>query len=190
MFSSENQAWETRWKTFRSIEEQLGRNYNLDPCTFAETSKCTQYITPEMDLFSYDNLDSFDNGSSVQIFCNPPYGREQKKFVEKISDLCEYDNVVADVLIPSRTDTSLYHDIILTSATAVRFVRGRITFGTDAYWEWMWEQEFINGKKNSLFGKHGKLNPAPFPSMVVTFGESTPFEYGSILLPKETYGEK
>lgn len=189
MFSSENQQWQTRWKTYYSIQEQLGREYNLDPCCFEESSKCSQFITPEMDLFSYDNLDMFDKGDGVQCFVNPEYGRNQRKFVEKIVDLCEYDNVIADVLIPARTDTALYHDIILNKATSIRFVRGRVTFGTDDYWEWVWEQEYLNGKKNSLFGKHGKMCSAPFPSMVVSFGETKPFEYGTIVLPKEKYGE-
>ncbi len=192
MFSSVNQVWATRWDTFHSIEEQLGRCYNLDPCCVKDTAKCKMFITDEMDLFSYDDLSGFKQAldEDIQMFVNPPYGRDQKKFVEKIVDLCEYDNIVADVLIPARTDTALYHDIILPKATSIRFVRGRITFGSDEYWRWLWEQETLdNGKKNSLFGKHGKMNAAPFPSMVVSFGEDKPFEYGTIVLPKEKYNK-
>jgi site-specific DNA-methyltransferase (adenine-specific) len=191
MFSSQNQQWGTRWKTFYSIQEQLGRKYNLDPCALPETAKCSMYITPEMDMFSYETLEGFQTalGEPIQMFVNPEYGRNQKKFIEKVVDWCEYDGIIADVLIPSRTDTELYHDIILNKATSVRFVKGRITFGMDEYWEWLWEQEIVDGKKNSLYGKHGKLNPAPFPSMIVSFGETKPFEYGSIVLPKEKYKE-
>ena len=191
MFSSNNQQWATRWNTFHSIEEQLNRDYNLDPCCFEETAKCENFLTPEQDLFTVKNpLDYFDKESSLQIFMNPEYGRNQKKFVEKVVDWCEYDNIVADVLIPARTDTALYHDIILPKATSIRFVRGRITFGSDEYWEWLWEQETLdNGKKNFLFGKHGKMNAAPFPSMVVSFGEDKSFEYGTIVLPKEKYNK-
>lgn len=188
MFSSENQQWATRWDTFFSIQEQLGRDYNLDPCCFEDTAKCDNFLTPKQDMFTIKNpLDYFNKEESLQIFMNPEYGRNQRKFVEKVVDWCEYDNVIADVLIPSRTDTALYHDIILPKATSIRFVRGRITFGSDEYWEWVWTQEVINGKKNSLFGKIGKMNAAPFPSMVVSFGEDKPFEYGTITLPKEKY---
>tara|TARA_R110002012_G_scaffold316761_1_gene532128 strand:+ start:97 stop:687 length:591 start_codon:yes stop_codon:yes gene_type:complete len=191
MFSSNNQQWATRWNTFHSIEEQLGRSYNLDPCCLAETSKCKNFLTPEQDMFTLNNpLEYFDKESSLQIFMNPEYGRNQKKFVEKVVGWCEYDSIAADVLIPARTDTALYHDIILPKATSIRFVRGRITFGSDEYWEWLWEQETLEGgKKNSLFGKHGKFNAAPFPSMVVSFGEDKPFEYGTIVLPKEKYNK-
>lgn len=189
MFSSENQAWSTRWDTFRSMEKQLGRSYNLDPCCLEETAKCKMFITPEMDMFSYDSLEGFQQalGEEIQMFVNPEYGRNQKKFVEHIVSWCECDNVLADVLIPARTDTALYHDVILPKATSIRFVRGRITFGSDEYWEWVWEQEYIGDKKNSLYQKYGKMNSAPFPSMVVTFGENKPFEYGTIVLPKEKY---
>ncbi|AGH31960.1 DNA methyltransferase [Vibrio phage PWH3a-P1] len=170
MFSSENQQWATRWNTFYSIEEQLGRDYNLDPCCFEDTAKCENFLTPKQDMFTIKNpLDYFNKEESLQIFTNPEYGRNQRKFVEKVVDWCEYDNIIADVLIPSRTDTALYHDVILPKATSIRFVRGRITFGSDEYWEWVWSQEYINGKKNSLFGKTGKINAAPFPSMVVSF---------------------
>ena len=192
MFSSANQAWATRWDTFFSIEEQLNRDYNLDPCCLKETAKCENFLTPKQDMFTIKNpLDYFNKEESLQIFMNPEYGRNQKKFVEKVVDWCEYDNIIADVLIPARTDTALYHDVILPKATSIRFVRGRITFGSDEYWEWLWEQEFLdNGKKNSLYQKHGKMNAAPFPSMVVSFGEDKPFEYDTIVLPKEKYGEK
>lgn len=195
MFSSNNQQWATRWDTFYSIQEQLSRDYNLDPCCFEETAKCSNFLTPEQDMFTIKNpLDYFDKEDSLDIFMNPEYGRNQRKFIEKVVDWCEYDNIVADVLIPSRTDTALYHDVILNKATSIKFVRGRITFGSDEYWEWLWGQEYIMSgetkKKNSLYNKHGKLNAAPFPSMVVSFGEDKDFSYGSIILPKEKYSKE
>lgn len=191
MFSSANQAWATRWETFFSIQEQLGKDYNLDPCCLPETAKCENYFTPKHDMFAINNpFDMFnlrETEQQLQIFCNPEYGTQQKKFVQKIVDWCEYDNITADVLIPSRTDTALFHDVILPKATAIYFVKGRITFGSDEYWEWVWEQEVINGKKNSLFKKYGKMNPAPFPSMVVSFGGDEDKGFETITLPKAVY---
>lgn len=188
MFSSENQAWATRWETYFSIQEQLGRDYNLDPCCFKETAKCENFLTPKQDMFTIKNpLDYFNHEEELQIFVNPEYGREQKKFVQKIVDWCEYDGIIADVLIPARTDTALFHEVILPKATGIKFVKGRITFGSDEYWEWVWEQEIINSKKNSLYGKHGKMNAAPFPSMVVSFGENTDSGFGTIQLAKNKY---
>lgn len=47
-------------------------------------------------------------------------------------------------LIPSRTDTKWWHDIVLKRAMEIRFVKGRLKFGEN---------------KNS----------APFPSVIVIF---------------------
>ena len=50
------------------------------------------------------------------------------------------------MLIPARTDTKAFHEYIYGKAQ-IRFIKGRLKFG-------------------------GSKNPAPFPSMVVIFGES------------------
>lgn len=74
-------------------------------------------------------------------FCNPPYGRGLYKWVE-----LGYRNPLTVMLLPARTDTRWFHDIVLPYATEVRFIKGRLKFG-DA------------------------TNYAPFPSMVVIFKE-------------------
>ena len=78
------------------------------------------------------------------VWCNPPYCRQTGKWVEKAYNESKCGATVV-MLIPCRPDVSYFHDFILGKAE-VRFVRGRLKFG---------------GSKNS----------APFPSMVVVFGE-------------------
>jgi len=202
MFSSKNQAWATRWETFLSIQEQLGREYLLDPCCYKETAKCEEFYTEEEDMFKHNWTQELIQKSyeqeEVQFFMNPEYGTQQSKFVQKFIQECEKGGK-GDVLIPSRTDTKLFHEIILPKAKEVYFVKGRITFGSDEYWEWIWEQEtmeHINGKvgKNSLYKKYGKATAAPFPSMVVSFDTESCFDTGkkakisTISLPKFKYG--
>ncbi len=180
--SSAKQNWATRWSTFYSIQEELGRNYIIDPCCEVETAKCGLYITKEVDMFNVGRFrDHFKDHPSwdvhpleeVHCFANPEYAREQVKFVKEFIRQTELDgNLVVDVLIPAKTDTQLFHSIILKHATSIRFVRGRIVFGSDSYWEELWDSPLKeDGTKNSLYGKHGKMNPAAFPSMVVSFGE-------------------
>lgn len=80
--------------------------------------------------------------SNEIVWCNPPYGREIGKWVEKAyKESLEGATVV--LLLPARTDTKWFHDYIYGKAE-IRFVRGRLKFG--------------DGK-----------NSAPFPSMVVVF---------------------
>lgn len=77
-----------------------------------------------------------------RVWCNPPYGREIGKWVEKAYDESLKGAMVV-MLLPARTDTRWFHDYIYNKAE-IRFVRGRLKFGDS---------------KNS----------APFPSMVVIF---------------------
>ncbi len=185
LFSSRNQQWATRTQDFLNIQEALGRKYNLDPCAEVETAKCPIYITKEEDTFNTGWF-SKTHGSAIQYFANPPYGRMMPKFVEYFMEQSKKDGIVGDVLIPARTDTKMFHDIILPNASKISFIKGRLTFGTDEYWQWIWEQPTmieINGtnKVNTLYGKQGKMNPAPFPSMVVSFcGDGTGLEFGTL----------
>lgn len=80
-----------------------------------------------------------------RVWCNPPYGREISKWVKKAYDEAEKSNTTVVMLLPARTDTTWFHDYILGQA-AIEFVRGRIKFV-------------------------GASSTAPFPSMVVIFGE-------------------
>ena len=73
-------------------------------------------------------------------------------------------------------DTILFHDYIWDTylqktrpGVSLYFIKGRLTFGSPEYWAWVWEQKEIEGKVNKLYKKYGKKNPAPFPSMLVTW---------------------
>lgn len=106
---------------------------------------------------------------------NPEYGREQPKFVKELIERIKDEQVIKGVcLIPARTDTKLFNETILKNADKITFYDGRLVFGTDKYWEYVWSGATmlsINGKDepNKLFGKIGKFNSAPFPSMIVEF---------------------
>lgn len=84
-------------------------------------------------------------GGGHTVFCNPPYGREISKWVEKAFNESRKEKTTVVMLIPARTDTRWFHDYIYRNAE-IRFIRGRLKFGDS---------------KNS----------APFPSMVVVFGK-------------------
>lgn len=90
-----------------------------------------------------NKMDSNKVGGGARVFCNPPYGSQIKKWVEKAYREGTKDNTLVVLLIPARTDTKYFHDFIL-NRSEIRFVKGRLKFGE---------------------GKHS----APFPSMVVIF---------------------
>lgn len=69
------------------------------------------------------------------------YGPQIPKFLARA-----HEAELAVFLVPARTDTKWFHELVLPQAKEIRFIKGRFRFG-DA--------------------KH----PAPFPSMVVVFGK-------------------
>ena len=82
--------------------------------------------------------------SGRRVFCNPPYSNISA-WVEKAFRETREDHTLVVMLIPARTDTKYFHNFIYNRAE-IRFVKGRVRFVGE-----------------------GKLDNAPFPSMVVIF---------------------
>lgn len=134
LFSSVSDQWETPQDLFAALDAEFG--FTLDPCADAENHKCEHYYTKEDDGLQQD-------WKGNVVFCNPPYGRNIAKWIEKAyNEGCKKDTVVV-MLLPARTDTKYFHDYVLHRAE-VRFIRGRLKFG-------------------------GSKNGAPFPSMLVIY---------------------
>lgn len=74
-------------------------------------------------------------------WCNPPYGRKIGEWIKKAAE----SEATVVMLLPARTDTKWFHDYCLKFGK-IEFLKGRLKFG--------------DAKEN-----------APFPSMVVVFGE-------------------
>jgi phage N-6-adenine-methyltransferase len=140
MMTSNHNEWATPKDFFNKLNEEF--HFTLDLSANKNNTKCSKFYSIE------DNaLIQYPKGET--IFCNPPYGREIGKFVKKCSELSKDNTVV--LLIPSRTDTSYWHNYI-EGIAKVRFIRGRLKF------------EGLNGKGEFISGK-----PATFPSCVVIF---------------------
>lgn len=122
-FSSATDRWATPREVYRALDDEF--RFDFDPCPLDGTQDGLAPL--------------YTHWSGRRVFCNPPYGPGLDKWLERGA---EAD--VAVFLIPARTDTRWFHDIVLSKAQEIRFLRGRLKFG-DA------------------------VNPAPFPSMVVVF---------------------
>ena len=82
-----------------------------------------------------------------RVFCNPPYGRELPKWVDKAYRE-SLDGATVVMLIPARPDTSYWHNIIFPHAAAICYLKGRLRFGRSD-------------------------QGAPFPSAIVVFKKDT-----------------
>lgn len=129
MFSSKTDLWETPQELFDKYDEIY--RFETDVCALPENAKCKRFFTPEMDGLKQE--------WSGVCWCNPPYGRQIGKWVEKA--VKSFATVV--MLLPARTDTKWFHDWCLPYGK-IEFLRGRLKFG-------------------------GCDNSAPFPSMIVIF---------------------
>lgn len=125
MFSSAS----PHWSTPQALYEELDREFHFD------------FDPYPLKGFDTSNLRTDAWGSSN--FVNPPYG-QKKKEIEKSLKRCISQRERAVFLLPARTDTKWFHELILPHAAEIRFIKGRLRF---------------NGSKNS----------APFPSMLVIF---------------------
>lgn len=137
MFSSKTDMWGTPQTLFDELNSEF--HFSLDVCAIPENAKCEKYYSPEVDGLRQSWIVS--NGA---VWCNPPYGREIGKWVQKASETATCGQTIV-MLLPARTDTKWFHEYIYKKDfVEIRFLRGRLKFGNSE-------------------------NSAPFPSMVVVF---------------------
>lgn len=132
MFSSKRMDWETPQDFFDKLNVEF--HFTLDPCANEQNAKCKKFYTIEQDGLA-------QSWQGEIVFCNPPYGRELSKWVEKAYKESRKPNTIVVMLIPARTDTKYFHQYIYKKSE-IRFIKGRL--------------KFVNS-----------TNGAPFPSMVV-----------------------
>ena len=121
-FSSGRDDWKTPKALYKSLNEEFA--FDFDPC-------------PQYPPFDGLHIDDWGQRN----FINPPFGNWQR-WIEKGFEEFQKGKLCV-FLLASRTDTKMFHEIILPYATEIRFIKGRLRFDD--------------------------RNPAPFPSMVVIF---------------------
>jgi phage N-6-adenine-methyltransferase len=125
LFSKKSDNWSTPKEFYDKLNAEF--NFDLDPCP----------LNAEHDALADNYL------WLGVVYINPPYSNI-RAFLEKgINELNKGTAKTLVYLIPARTDTRWFHDLIYNKAE-IRFIKGRFKFGDS---------------KNS----------APFPSMLVIF---------------------
>lgn len=116
LFTSNKEDWETP----QDFYDQLNAKYHFewDLAASDDNAKCSCYFTRD------DNsLEQDWEGLSGNLFLNPPYGRELKLWVKKAATTGLKDKQKLVMLIPSRTDTSYWHDYVFNHAEIKFFTR-------------------------------------------------------------------
>lgn len=123
LFSSVSDRWATPKDVYDALNNEF--RFNFDPCP----------LDGEGDGLA----PLFCEWRGRRVFCNPPYGHGLADWFRR-----GIEAEIAVYLVPARTDTRWFHEIVLPKAAEIRFIKGRLKFG-------------------------GATNSAPFPSMLVVF---------------------
>ncbi len=130
MTSSKSDKYGTPVGLFRELEHEF--QFTVDVCATEENAKCPKYFTPAQNGLT-------QSWEGERVFMNPPYSKI-KQWIEKAwLEKDKADLIVA--LVPARTDTRWFHDLVYEKAE-IRFIRRRIVFA-------------------------GMKHNAPFPSMLI-----------------------
>jgi phage N-6-adenine-methyltransferase len=156
MFSSGKDDWETPDDFFELYNYLF--HFSIDLAANEINHKCLRWFGPGGEVEDALSVEWDSYLLQGNLWLNPPYSRKlQRKFVEKAADAAEdhraylsspegdghfHSNIVC--LLPARTDTKLFHEIIQPCASEIGYVKGRLKF-------------------------KGAEHGAPFPSMVVIF---------------------
>lgn len=140
--TSINQTWGTPVAFFEFLKDTFGFVPDLDAAASDENHKAPQYFTEE------DN--SLEKKWFGNVWLNPPFGKVLlPQFLEKCNNEIAHGNCERIFcLIPARTDTKWFHEIVMREAGRIYFIKGRFNF----------ESPYSTKGAN-----------APFPSMLVIY---------------------
>ena len=111
LFSAQSVNWGTPKALYAALDAEF--HFTLDPCGLGD----------EGGLFGKrDGL--LIPWAGHRVFCNPPYGPQIGAWLERASE-----PELAVYLLPARTDTRWFHNLVLPAAKEVRFLPGRLKFG-------------------------------------------------------------
>lgn len=148
MFGKASDEWKTPAAVFNALDDEF--HFDLDAAATADNALCPNYRGPDHPTPEGRNGLVFK--WALSTFVNPPYSK-CRAFVAKACEEARAGHTVV-MLIPSRTDTRMWHESIWDAekhqprpGVEVRFIKGRLKFG----------------------GTGRPENSAPFPSVVVIF---------------------
>ena len=140
MFSSKSNDWATPQSFFDKLNGVFGP-FTLDAAASADNYKVANHYTEADNALVQD-------WSGNRVFLNPPYGRGLKDWIKKGYEEGQKDDTTVVMLIPARTDTKWFHEIVMPNAYLVYLIKGRFNFSCPG---------------------HVENANAPFPNMLILY---------------------
>jgi len=133
LFSHAKDEWTTPVEFYAALEAELGP-FDLDAAATAATTRCARWLGPGG--LAPDALTAAWGMPRAVVFLNPPYSRV-RAFMTKAAVEVHVRQCTVVALVPARTDTRWWHEHIwdrhrhtARAGVEIRFVRGRLRFGT------------------------------------------------------------
>ena len=132
MFSSASDDWATPQGFYDALDAEFG--FVLDACSSTTNHKAPHFFAldhPEPERRDGLAGDWAADARSHQgaVWLNPVYGRTIGDWMAKAAETARGGATVV-CLVPARTDTRWFHDHVLAEGAEVRYVRGRLKFGS------------------------------------------------------------
>jgi len=134
VFSSASTEWGTPQDFFKIMDLEYGP-FDLDVCASKTNAKVKRYFDKA--------IDGLNRSWKGTCWCNPPYGRDIRRWILKSKQQSKKHGSTVVLLLPARTDTKWFHELVLGQAY-IKFIKGRLKF-------------------------EGAPSSAPFPSMIVVY---------------------
>jgi len=116
-YSSAKEDWGTPPDLFAKLHKLYG--FTHDVACSSSNRLCEQgFEWPTQDGLA-------ETWEEARVFCNPPYGREISKWVQKANQEA-HRAILIVMLVPSRTDTIWWHEAIKQARPV--FLKGRLKF--------------------------------------------------------------
>ncbi len=115
--------WCTPPEIYEPVQKFFGQ-IDLDPCSNPQSR------VPALNKFMLEEgNDGLFSEWYGKVYCNPPFGRGLKAWVEKAHKGIQYPNTVETILlIPAAVGTKLWQELVFPWSMAICFLKGRVKF--------------------------------------------------------------
>lgn len=115
---------EDEWETPPDLYERLNREFRftIDVAANSRNAKCDRFFSA-----ADDGLRQTWSGT---CWMNPPYDHRLELWLRKAFESARAGEATVVALLPARTSSRWWHEVVLPSASEIRFVRGRLRFGS------------------------------------------------------------
>lgn len=130
-FSSATDNWPTPQAFYDALDAEFG--FTVDACSSTLNHKApTYYALDHADPTRRDGLagDWAADAAATQgrVWMNPPYGKSIEQWMRKAHAAARAGATVV-TLVPVRSSSRWWHELVLATGAEVRYVQGRLTFG-------------------------------------------------------------